>query len=252
MPASMNSSATPRYLRDLETVYVNMIAAAYNFGMRKLFRPALLVCLLAADLCGQTPTAESLSIVTQELPRASLWNPYRVSFEASGGVEPYRWEVIGGRLPRGFQLETFGELTGGVEDTDSAEFTVRVTDKTKKEAQKRFVLRIMPPLTVEWDHQAEVNGQAINGAVKVSNHTGRNFDLTFVVLAVNDIGRATAIGYQHFPLKKNTSNFQLSFGGTPSRGNYVVNIDVVGEEPGSNRIFRARLVTGKETVSEGP
>jgi hypothetical protein len=105
---------------------------------------------------------------------------------------------------------------------------------------------------VVWNRKAQVNGQRIDGSVKVSNRTGRDFDLTFVVLAVNDIGRATAIGYQHFPLKKNTRDLTLPFGDTLSPGNYTVNVDVVGEEPISNRIFRARLVTEKESITQGP
>jgi hypothetical protein len=31
-------------------------------------------------------------------------------------------------------------------------------------------------------------------------------------LAVNDIGRATAIGYQHFGLKHETIDFEIPFG----------------------------------------
>jgi hypothetical protein len=108
------------------------------------------------------------------------------------------------------------------------------------------------PFSVEWDRKAQANGQRIDGAVKVSNRTGRDFDLTFVVLAVNEIGRATAIGYQHFSLKRNTRDFALPFGDTLSAGNYTVNVDVVGEEPVSNRIFRARLVMPKQTIAQGP
>ena len=100
--------------------------------------------------------------------------------------------------------------------------------------------------------KAVVDGQRIDGSVKVSNRTGRDFDLTFVVLAVNEIGRATAIGYQHFPLKSNTRDMRLPFGDRLSRGNYTVNVDLVAEEPISNRIFRARLVAGKQIVTQGP
>jgi len=103
-----------------------------------------------------------------------------------------------------------------------------------------------------WSKHAEVNGQRIDGSIKVSNNTGRDFDLTFVVLAVNDIGRATAIGYQHLPLKQNTKDLELPFGDTLSSGNYVVHVDVVGEEPQSNMIFRSRLVAGKMGISTGP
>jgi hypothetical protein len=111
---------------------------------------------------------------------------------------------------------------------------------------------IETPLAVEWGRKANVNGQRIEGSIKVSNHTGRDFDLTVIVLAVNDIGRATAIGYQHFPLKKNTRDLEIPFGDTPSWGSYQVNVDVVGEEPISTRVFRARLATGKVSVTQGP
>ncbi len=118
--------------------------------------------------------------------------------------------------------------------------------------KKKLVLTVAIPLTTEWERKARVNGNRIDGSIKVSNRTGRDFDLTVIVLAVNDIGRATAIGYQHFPLKQSTRDMEIPFGDTLSPGNYAVNVDVLGEEPVSNRIFRARLVTGKEQITQGP
>jgi hypothetical protein len=89
--------------------------------------------------------------------------------------------------------------------------------------------------------------------VKVSNQTGEDFDLTFVVLAVNDIGRATAIGYQHFNLKHETLDFEIPFGENLPPGGYVVNVDVVAEIAETNTIHRARLVTpGKLQMVQGP
>src|SRR6266404_7545991 len=129
---------------------------------------------------------------------------------------------------------------------------VLVTDNTRTIQQKqKMVLTVETPLTADWGRRAAVNGQRIDGSIKVSNRTGRDFDLTVIVLAVNDIGRATAIGYQHFPLKQSTRDMEIPFGDTLSPGNYAVNVDVLGEEPVSNRIFRARLVTGKEQITQG-
>ena len=45
---------------------------------------------------------------------------------------------------------------------------------------------------------------------------------------------------------------ELPFGDQLSPGNYAVNVDVVGEEPVSRKIFRARLATGKEAITQGP
>ena len=61
-----------------------------------------------------------------------------------------------------------------------------------------------------------------------------------MVLAVNDIGRATAIGYQHFRLKKNTMDMEIPFGKFVA-GNYAVNVDVVGEEPVSKYFMFAAM-----------
>jgi hypothetical protein len=210
--------------------------------------------LLAASSWGQqASSSQSLSIPVKDLPKVSLWEPYSFRLYASGGIEPYHWHLTGGSLPRGINLEPSGELTGTTEETGQFEFTVLVTDsdRPQKQLQKTFMLSVEIPLTAEWSRRPTVNGQRIDGSIKVSNNTGRDFDLTFIVLAVNEIGRATAIGYQHFPLKKDTRDVEIPFGDTLSRGNYEVNVDVVGEEPVSYRIFRARLVTENQ-VTQGP
>jgi len=222
--------------------------------------PSKILCswwLLAATLaCAQQrpPASDSLSISKRELPKASLWEPYVANLQASGGIEPYHWHAIAGSLPRGFVLNESGALTGVLDDLGQFEFTALVTDNENppKQSKQQLVLSAETPMTADWLRKAQVNGQRIDGSIKVSNHTGRDFDLTFVVLAVNDIGRATAIGYQHFPLKRDTRDMEIPFGDTLSPGNYAVNVDVVGEEPVSQRIFRARLLTGNESIAQGP
>jgi len=243
-------------------VYVNGVAAAYNLpmAMRRHSVEILGVVLLSVSLWAQTAKLEQLSIVTKELPPASLWSTYSsqnqngVRLRAEGGVPPYHWRIINGTLPKGLKLEEYGELSGTPQESGQFQFTLSLRDSNTPaaEAQRAIRLLVETPLGVDWDHKAAVNGQRIDGSVKVSNRTGRDFDLTFVVLAVNEIGRATAIGYQHFPLKSNTRDMRLPFGDTLSRGNYTVNVDLVAEEPISNRIFRARLVAGKQIVAQGP
>jgi hypothetical protein len=202
-----------------------------------------------------TPAAHSgVTVTTENLPKALLWMPYRSRLQASGGIEPYHWQLVGGSLPRGWKLDSSGELTGVPEEISDVELNLLVSDSDRPPKQYKQKVRLVTetPLIAKWDRKAGVNGQRIDGSIKVSNHTGRDFDLTVIILAVNDIGRATAIGYQHFPLKKDTHDLGIAFGDTLSPGNYVVNVDVVGEEPVSNRVFRARLVTGKEQVAQGP
>jgi hypothetical protein len=208
---------------------------------------------LAIGLRAQSGTA-ALSIPVGDLPKPSLWQQYSFRPPAEGGVGVYHWRLFSGSLPPGLKLADDGEISGTPQETGQFDFVLLLTDSDNppKQFQKKFTLLLETPLAVEWSRAAKVNGQRIDGSIKVSNHTGRDFDLTVIVLAVNDIGRATAIGYQHFPLKKNTRDLEIPFGDTLSNGNYTVNVDVVGEEPVSNRIFRARLVTPNQSVTQGP
>ena len=228
---------------------------SYNSRMRNVGR-SVVVFLLAAGVWAQQPGGSPLTIVTKELPKASLWNPYGLEhrhdfpLQAEGGVGSYGWGIVSGALPQGMKLEG-GMLSGSPEVTGQFEFTILVSDKVQS-VKKKYILTVETPLRIEWHSKATVSGSRIDGSIKVSNQTGRDFDLTFIVLAVNDIGRATAIGYQHFSLKRETRDFELPFGDTLSPGNYVVNVDVVGEEPISNRIFRTRLTTGKESIAPVP
>lgn len=245
---------------DLHVVYVNPLSDAYNSRMWTALRIACLTILLAVSASAQETSTEQLSIVTKELPPASMWNSYdaqyrhEASLRSEGGVPPYHWSIVAGSLPNGLKLEESGTLRGIPQESGEFEFTVLVRDSSNPplQAKRPFILKVETPFSAEWDRKAHVNGQRIDGSVKVSNRTGRDFDLTFIVLAVNDIGRATAIGYQHFPLKSNTRDFSIPFGDTLSPGNYIVNVDAVAEEPVSRNIFRARLVTGKESITQGP
>jgi hypothetical protein len=233
---------------------VKKIARAYNFRMVSV-RNVVLAALIVNALCvcaQQTQPRDSVSITPAKPPKASLWNHYSFQFQAGGGVPPYRWRVSNGLLPRGLTLQEDGEVIGTVEEQGQRDFTIAVIDQTGKAQYQNYTLSTEAPLSTAWSSKALVNGQRIDGSIKVSNTTGRDFDLTFVVLAVNDIGRAIAIGYQHFSLKASTREQELPFGDTLSPGNYAVNVDVVGEEPKSNMIFRSRLVSGRMGITVGP
>jgi hypothetical protein len=212
---------------------------------------SLLLCLMVSVLGASAQPEPALTSTTERLPKARLWEPYRFSLAARGGVEPYHWRQVAGSLPDHFMLEPTGEIRGTAADRGDFEFTVSVADSSQppKVQRRRLVLTIEEPLVADWEHPARVDGQRIQGSLKVSNRSGRDFDLTVIVLAVNEIGRATAIGYQRFKLEKDTRDFAIPFGDTVSPGRYTVHVDVVGEEPVSKHIFRARRVTGEEQVS---
>lgn len=224
----------------------------WQFVYERVGFAVLLLLAVMASASAQDPQA-TVTIATKELPAATLWNRYTFQFQADGGLEPYHWRAVSGSLPRGLELQDSGHIMGVVNQAGELDFLIQATDRTGARSQpKKFTLAVEPPLRADWLNKSKVNGNRIDGSVKVSNTTGRDFDLTFVVLAVNDIGRATAIGYQHFPLKKNTRDQELPFGDSLSPGNYVVNVDLVGEEPVSRTIFRSRLVAPKQTIAQSP
>jgi len=132
---------------------------------------------------------------------------------------------------------------------------VSVTDNAKPQqaVERGFVLNVLRALVLQWKIPPHVAGSRIEGSVQVSNETPEDFDFTFYVLAVSENGRATAIGYQRFPLKKGTTDFEIPFGDTLPSGAYVVHADAVGEVAEKNHIYRARLQTpGPLQVAVGP
>jgi len=200
-------------------------------------------------------TGEPLSIQTTSPPKGFLWQEYRFQLQAQGGISPLKWEVRGGALPRGMILSEDGVLSGIPSERGEFRFVVTVSDSGKpaQERNRELILRVVAPLLVEWSRYPRITGQRVECAVKVFNQTDQDFDLTVIVLAVNEIGRAIAVGYQHFTLNKNTADLELPFGENLPPGTYEVHVDVVGEVAETNTIYRARLVTGQKLqVQQGP
>ena len=189
-------------------------------------------------------TTAPLAVQTVNLPRALVRQGFAVQLEARGGVPPYRWELREGELPPGMFLENDGELAGTPTGTGEFRFTVAATDSSRpaQQAIQQLSLLVTSPLAVRWGRYPKISGQRLEGSIWVSNQTDRDFDLTVVVLAVNEIGRATAIGYQHFPLERQSDEIEIPFGDNLPPGSYQLNVDVVGEVAATNSIYRARLV----------
>ena len=190
-------------------------------------------------------TGPPLKIKTAESPKGYLQRPYRFEIQADGGITPLKWTLTSGALPKGVILASDGLLSGVPTQTGEFSFSATVTDSgiPAQHLTQEFHLLVVTALVVRWSVPPKVNGLRVDGAIKVSNQTGEDFDLTMIVLAVNEHGRATAIGYQHFPLKQNTIDFEIPFGENLTFGSYGVNVDVVGEVAATNSIFRARLAT---------
>jgi len=190
-----------------------------------------------------------------ELPEGYPHRQYELRLHAHGGVAVLHWKVEKGALPPGLKLDDDGLLRGEPERPGEFQFTVSVTDGGNRESavQKGFILRVVAALAINWKAPARVNGNRIEGSVEVSNTSPDDMDLTFVVMAVAGNGRATAIGYQHFKLRRGTIGMELPFGETLPHGGYVVHVDAVGEVAPRKLIYRDRMETPRPLqVTVGP
>ena len=207
---------------------------------------------------GQAPADEGngLLIEPEKLPDTYPQEPYSVKLFAKGDYVPVlQWRVESGALPPGIKLDQNGELRGAAERAGEFEFVAAVRDggQPQQAVQKVFVIKVVEAIKLEWKVPAHVTANRIDGSVAVSNTTRDDMDLTFDVKAVAENGRATEIGYQHFPLKRGTVGMMLPFGETLPHGGYVIYVNVVGEVAKRNAIYRQRMQTpGPLQVVVGP
>jgi len=112
---------------------------------------------------------------------------------------------------------------------------------------------IATSLLLEWNQPPKVHDNRIDGSVQVSNGSSDTFDLTVVIVAVAENGRATAIGYEHFDLKPSPDSTKIPFGNTLPSGAYVIHADAIAEIAAKNAILRQRLQTPQPLhVTVGP
>jgi hypothetical protein len=212
---------------------------------------ALVAISAAATLAANAQTADPapdaeqpLTIWPSDLPNTYPHAPYNVFLETRGNlVPPPHWKVDSGNLPPGIKLEDNGQLRGEAERAGEFQFVVSVKDGSQPQqvVQKAFTIKVTEALVVSWKTPAHVSGNRIEGSVEVSNTTPEDLDLTFDVKAVAENGRATEIGYQHFPLKRGTIGMALPFGETLPHGEYTIHVNVVGELAKRNAIYRQQM-----------
>jgi hypothetical protein len=148
-----------------------------------------------------------------------------------------------------------GLLHGRPTKAGAFDVTLRVEDSghPAHTLSKPFRAEVSAPLLLEWVEPPKVRDNRIDGVVQVSNSSTDIFDLTFIVEAVAEDGRATAIGYEHFKLKPGTTDFKIPFGNTLPHGAYTINADAIAEVAARNAILRQRLETPRPLqVVQGP
>lgn len=202
--------------------------------------------LVQAGPAQTQPAPPPLTVGNESLPSLNVGIEVRIPLRASGGVPPYQWTLTGGDLPPGLNLDPGGFLFGRPTKPGSYAFTLTLTDSARPahSLNRDFRSRVTAALLLEWLNPPLVQGDEITGSVQVSNGTEKDdFDLTVIIVAVNEMGRATALGYQHTTLKPGVTNVPIQFGSTLPVGSYVVHADAIAEIPPKNTILRQHLQT---------
>ena len=131
-------------------------------------------------------------------------------------------------------------------------FAVAVNDSSipQLQAQREFTIRVIEGLTIDWQEPPQVHGNMIRGSAIVTNETPQELSLTVVIVAVNDIGRATALGYQHFKIPANETSAVIPFGSSPGAGTYYVRADAVAHYSGHHSVYRTSKQSAPMTLSQ--
>ena len=205
-----------------------------------------LTCLVAAAQ-DHAPPAQDVAFVTKVLPNGIVGRSYKFSLQADGGTKPYRWRILDPeKLPAGIELDqATGLLSGKPRTAGTFRVNVMLTDATGMPLRREFTLQILGLLDVQWKSFPAVQQDQILGSVEVSNYSEDAYDLTVVIVAVNEVGKAFALGYEHYDLPPSTEHREIAFGAQNNLpyGKYVVHVDAVGEVAARNSILRARLQT---------
>jgi len=212
-------------------------------------RTAAAVCFFAMLCAAPTASAQThrrppLQIVTPALPAPVAGEKYDVQLRAIGGHPPYRWTIEGQRaLPAGLSLDAnSGRITGTPTSSDEFSVLVQVADSLEPQLthSKLLVAQSGAPLTVRWTVRPHIVANNIAGAVRVANGSHDTVDLSLIVVAVNENGRATALRYEKLKLPPGEETPDLRFDVELPIGQYVAHVDAIGEVPEKKAIYRDR------------
>jgi hypothetical protein len=209
--------------------------------LRRALLGLLSLLLFHAPAQTRAPS-EEIRVQTKALPPANIGHPYEATIQAIGGTPPLQFLVTRGVLPPGIRLQPSGMLIGTPRAAGNYTFTVSIADATRKTVTASFVIGVEDYLTVRWKDGPRLDTNTLSGSVEVVNNSPDGFDQTVIIVAVNEIGKAFALGYQHFNLAPQTQQ-AIPYSSSLPNGHYNVHVDAVAEIPARQVIRRARLQT---------
>jgi hypothetical protein len=205
------------------------------------------LCLASATLHAQAAP----EILTAPLPRCVVDLECGAAVRAQGGTAPYKWRITRGALSPGLILDpASGRLSGVPRAPGEYEFTVEVTDSSQppQNASHLFTQKVLNALTLDWKTPPTLQATTISGSLAVTNNSYETMDLTVIVVAVNEIGKAFALGYQHLSVAPDTKLSEIPFISQLPAGRYTVRADAIAEIVPRRKIFRAARQAGPFSV----
>jgi len=205
------------------------------------------LCLASVTLHAQA----TLEILTAPLPRCVVDLECHAAVRAQGGTEPYRWHITRGALSPGLILDAAsGRISGTPTAAGDYEFMIEVTDSSQppQKASRLFTQKILNAITLDWMRPPTLQATTISGSLTITNNSYETMDLTVIVVAVNETGKAFALGYQHLNVASDTKLPEVPFSSQLPAGRYTVRADAIAEIPVRRKIFRAARQAGPFSV----
>jgi len=213
--------------------------------IRRAFLVVLAAALVTPAFSAQS-NQQSLEIVLQSPQTTVAEDSFNLALVAHGGFLPYTWSLIEGQLPPGLKMHPHkGTITGVATTPGEYHFKLAVADSTipHQQAQRDLTIIVVAGIRLDWKQPPRVQDTTISGSAVVTNQTGHTIDLTVIVVAVNSIGRATALGYQHFTLAAQAASPEIPFSSSPGPGTYFVRADAAAHRKSGHPIYRVSKQT---------
>jgi hypothetical protein len=90
------------------------------------------------------PAPVPVLVTTPGLPQATRGRQYAAQLAGSGGLAPYTWRVIAGRLPAGLSLSSTGRISGTPTTVGAPGVAIAATDPAGRTAHRIYALRVNP------------------------------------------------------------------------------------------------------------
>jgi hypothetical protein len=199
------------------SIYVRDHSAAPREGLRS--------CSLTVN---PASAGARLTITTPcPLPIARAGIAYSAAFTASGGAQPYRWQITSyDAFPKGLTLDAVkGELAGVADAAGQYGFTLAVTDSSGGRDQKACLLPVEPPLAP--DTRLAVSPASLTLEFKVG--WTASAQATLSVAAALPAGTAAQVS---FSIAASTDSGGAWLAASPASGNSPSNVVVFADGRG--------------------